>query len=192
MRTSVALLVLIVSSPLSLWSQEKDSVAQGARIVYPTKRVRPPNLLPSEIETWLDQQYSSWEWVNNYVIFEYTHPDDLRDYPFNPNCINGDFNDDGQKDYVVQIAQDDSLHSKHLFIAFLATEKGFKHHILETNPGYRDHYLWLSKKGTTDYDYDSQSEFTFPTDAITIVIWEKAAISYLFQNGKFVSIVTAD
>ena len=141
---------------------------------------------------WLDRHYPGWQWIDNYVVFEYSDPAYLKNYPFNPNCISGDFNGDGEKDFAVQISHRDSSETQFLTLAFLSGKHGLEEHLLGSGPHWGDQYLWLSKKVTAYHDFDTEQDAIFPADAITIVIWEKGAISYLFKDGKFVEIITGD
>lgn len=183
---------LVLFSGVAIPQQAEPADTTRKEIVFPIKRKRPPNTLPEGITRKLNTQYPGWKFVDNYVIFEYTHPDRLKGYPFNPNLIKGDFDGNRQEDYALQISHSDTSGTKHLFIAFLAQGNSFKQHILESNPGYKNHYLWLRKKGSKGYNFTTEKHFRFPSDAIEIVVWEKGAISYVYKSGKFRKLFTSD
>jgi len=180
------IITLFAISYLLLTEQQEATPEQ---VTLPIKRERRPNEIPEKIKEHLDGLCSGWRFVDNYVIFEYMHPDRLKDYPFNPNLIQGDFNGDKQQDYAVQINCTDS---SELIIAFLAVVDGYQHHLLNSHSGRSDNYLWLRKKGDKAYDFETEKNFEFPSDAIEVVVWEKAATSYIFINGKLREFATGD
>ena len=49
----------------------------------------------------------------------------------------------------------------------------------------------LMRKGETDYDYESQREFTYPRDAI-FSGYGMGGISHLYERGLFRAITTSD
>ena len=177
--------IFIISYGLLL-DQEQATLAQ---VTLPIKRERRPNEIPQKIKEQLDGLCSGWQFADNYVIFEYTHPDRLKDYPFNPNLIKGDFNGDGQLDYAVQI-RCSGLSER--IIAFLAVDNGFQYHVLKSHSARSDNYLWLRKKGDEAYNFETEKKFEFPSDAIEVVIWEKAATSYIFIDGQWREFATGD
>jgi hypothetical protein len=48
------------------------------------------------------------------------------------------------------------------------------------------------KHGEWDYNYETQQYFTYPHDAIFTGIFEKGGSSYLYEKGRFRSIITSD
>lgn len=48
------------------------------------------------------------------------------------------------------------------------------------------------KKGSRDYNFETGKNFIYKNDAIFVGIFEKAGESYVWQKGKFISIVTSD
>jgi hypothetical protein len=190
-RLAAIALTLFLLAPLISRSQEADSVSAGEGKL-PARTSPVVNELPSQVRSTLDKRYPGWVYVDNYALFKRLPEEIVAEYPFNPNCIRGDFNGDQIDDYAVQIAQVDSSDSTHLFIAFLSTGGRYEPFVLEANPGYADEYLWLSTKGSEYYDFETDQTGVFPNDAISIVIWEKAATTYSFKDGTFVEIVTGD
>jgi hypothetical protein len=185
------LLISIFLAPTTGRSQEGDSTAAGEGNVH-VRKSPVVNALPAQVRSALDKRYPGWTFVDNGRILARLPEEIVAEYPFNLNCIRGDFNGDEVEDVAVQIAQRDSSDSTHLFIAFVSKGKAYEPYILEANPGYADEYLWLSSKGSEYYDFETDETGVFPNDAVSIVIWEKAATTYSFKDGRFVEIATGD
>jgi hypothetical protein len=50
----------------------------------------------------------------------------------------------------------------------------------------------LCRKGEKDFDYDTENDIVYENDAIFVGFFEKAGISYVFENNKFNKIITSD
>ncbi|MEO6589056.1 MAG: hypothetical protein ABIP06_06990, partial [Pyrinomonadaceae bacterium] len=110
------------------------------------------------------------------------------------NFLVGDWNGDGKRDYAVLInygfetLNDGKKLPRTVTIAFVSRSKNLKHFVLDTS----GEYIAFEKKGTTSYDYETDSRFKFSNDAIFSGIWEKAGVSYVWRKDKFIYFVTSD
>jgi hypothetical protein len=52
--------------------------------------------------------------------------------------------------------------------------------------------LVLGEKGREAYDYNTNRKFRYIHDAIILSDFEKSAVSYIYEKGKFRSVVTSD
>jgi hypothetical protein len=112
-----------------------------------------------------------------------------------PDIISGDFDGDGMPDYAVLIEQKlpvrklgETRDRKFYLVVFLKRSAGFKMHVLDPE----GEYLTLMRRGDWDYDYETQSHFTYQHDAIFTGIFEKGGTSYIYKNGKFHTMITSD
>lgn len=110
-------------------------------------------------------------------------------HPFAPNLIKGDFNGDAKIDFAVLIRQVVDSQPTNSTIVFINSAKGYKMFNLEGGDG---DYLVFEKKGKKAFDHEKNKSFIYETDAVTVGIWEKAATSYIWKDGKFIGIVTSD
>ncbi len=110
------------------------------------------------------------------------------------NFIAGDWNGDGKKDFAVLInhgsetLNDGTKLPRDVSVAFVSVGKSYKYFVLDT---FGD-YIALSKKGTKAYDYESQSGIRFSNDAVSVGLWEKSAVSYVWRKNKFIRFTTSD
>ena len=150
--------------------------------------------LPDSLRSALDRRFPGWHYLK--VDDEITSflRESVSPYA-RPDLISGDFDGNGVLDYAALIEHKKSHdrsgvadESPIALVVFLRTAAGFKMHIIDPDGAY----LGLMKQGEWDYDYETQSNFTYPHDAIFTGIWEKAGSSYLYENGKFRSIITSD
>ena len=113
-----------------------------------------------------------------------------------PDLITGDFDGDGRADYAAlilhgttRVEQDLVVGPDFSLVIFMAQDQGYQLHVIE-DPG--GEYIQLIHKGDGGYDYETQKEFTYLHDAIDAVVFEKAATSYVYENGGFRAIITGD
>lgn len=148
--------------------------------------------LPEKCKQILDANFQGWQLAEiQKEIIEY-HQE--KNFPFAPNLIKGDWNGDGKTDYAVLIKQGElknpageNIGERRFTIAFVKTKNGFKYFQFDGGDS-----ISLMKKGTTDYDYETDKKFRYKTDAIFDGFWEKAGVSYVWKNGKFIQITTSD
>ena len=113
-----------------------------------------------------------------------------------PDLISGDFDGDGRADYAAlifhgttRVEQNQVVGPDFSLVIFVAREQGYQLRVIE-DPG--GEYIQLIHKGDGGYDYETQKEFTYQHDAIDAIIFEKAATSYIYENGGFRAIITGD
>jgi len=110
------------------------------------------------------------------------------------NLASGDWNGDGKTDYAAliehgeHILNDETKLKRDVSLAFVRNGKTYKYFVLDTSGDY----IQSEKKGSTGYDYDTQSDFRFKTDAIFVGIWEKAGRSFIWRRNKFIYRQTSD
>ena len=144
----------------------------------------PKYRLPSAIRIKLDQKFPGWRFepISNDVrrsLKEYFSP------TAQPEFISGDFDGNRQLDYGLLIRQG----NKSYIVAFLRKGDSYKFYLVDSNAG---NYLLLWRKGDQGYSYETQKNFIFANDSIEAVISEKAATSYVYENGRFRKVITGD
>lgn len=153
--------------------------------------------VPHEVMAILDNEYAGWSLVDNFSVLRepvlsYLNLDTSKSHP---NLVWGDFNGDGKRDYAVFVERKTASGEKERFlVAFLRCGTSFQMHLLEraVYPAQIGDYIWLARKGSRYYDYDRERYFRLEHDGIQAVVIEKAAVTYIFQNGRFQGIITAD
>lgn len=148
--------------------------------------------LPSGCKKILNKNFRGWKFAT--IQKEVSDYHRKKKFPFSPNFIKGDWNGDGKMDYAVLIEQGklknsagEVIENRRLTIAFVRTGNIFKYFQFDGGD-----FIQLMKKGSKDYDYNTDKDFRYQTDAIFDGIWEKAGVSYVWKNGKFTEIVTSD
>lgn len=116
-----------------------------------------------------------------------------------PDLIKGDFDGDGRVDYAAYILHGPSRNQQLIVAALLREQKRFQLYILRRSPVNMAVesesfivYLRLAKKGTEDYDYETNRKFTYPNDSVFVGYFEKAGDSYIYSQGKFRRVITSD
>jgi len=142
--------------------------------------------LPPDIAAVLNQEYPGW-------MFAKSSPDVLKEFQRDhvnhpPYMIWGDFDQDGQRDYVVQIARTSPGDEEQIVTALLKRGSSYKEIILESRGLDPKVYLWTRKRKRTD----AQS---LPPDQkmqdLAIVSGGPIGDSvYAFENGSFREIET--
>lgn len=148
--------------------------------------------LPNDCKKILDKNFRGWKRAK--VPKEVSEYHQARKFPFEPNLIKGDWNGDGKTDYAVLIEQGNLKNSqggvignRSFTIAFMRTQKGFKHFTIEGGD-----YIQIFKKGEKDYNYDSGKDFIYKNDAIFVGVGDCCGNSYIWKKGKFIGFVTSD
>ncbi|MGC2235074.1 MAG: hypothetical protein WA584_02860 [Pyrinomonadaceae bacterium] len=148
--------------------------------------------LPDSCKKLLDKNYQGWKPAPiQKDITDYFRGKNLSNQL---NLVKGDWNGDGKMDYAALIKHGKSkneageiIGDRRLTIAFVSRRKGYRHFSFDGGD-----YIVLMKKGSEDYDYNTDKKFRYRTDAIFDGIWEKAGVSYVWKNGKFIEIITSD
>jgi len=145
--------------------------------------------LPLSIKSLRNQYYLGWSFPDitdedGQTVEQNGGPDAV---------IQGDFNDEGYRDYAVLTEQDAEAHDHHvtspltiLIVAFFRTHNGYRRQQVTDEGGG---CLQLMPKGQRDYD--AQGEFTYQRDTI-FSGFGMGGTSYLYENGKFRAIITSD
>ena len=143
--------------------------------------------LPYECAKILDRRYKGWQFAEI--------GDDIMQWfqssrqPYRPNLIKGDWNGDRRIDYaaLIENAKTGTPGSGHVLAVFLRNTRGYTLYKLEGSD-----YIAFINKGSRDYNYETDQTFIYRNDAIFTGFFEKAGISYTWQKGKFVALVTSD
>ena len=113
-----------------------------------------------------------------------------------PDLISGDFDGDGRVDYAAFVShgtvgakQGELTYPKECLAVFMARDQKYQMQLIED---VNADYVQLIHKGDGGYDYETQRDFTYLHDAIDAVIFEKAATTYVYENGGFRAIITGD
>jgi hypothetical protein len=142
--------------------------------------------IPDDCSKILKTKFSGWklaiipDGITNYYKTERSFEQ--------PNFIKGDWNGDEKIDYAVLLENKKDF-EKRIILALIKTEIGFKDYILE-EVGYD--CLMSQNKKTKAYNFETKKNFTFKNDAIFGYFWEKEGSSYIWEDGKFISITTSD
>jgi hypothetical protein len=146
--------------------------------------------LPVECKQILDKKYSGWKMATiSKDVSDYFLKEKMAD---SPNLVKGDWNGDGNADYAVLINYGtEKIEGKSMpmswTIAFIKNATGYTSYKLEGGD-----YIQTVKKGKKGFDHDTKKPLTYKTDAILSAIWEKSGTSYVWEKGKFKSIITSD
>ena len=160
------------------------------------------NFIPNEILIDLNAKFPGWEFpqirdeIQNFVSNEVASG-------AIPEIISGDFNGDNEKDYAIFISHKDPKPNSKLdnlnldwhVLVYLKEKSsdGFSYFKLLSGQGSpSDNYLLLCRKCEKDFDYDTENDIVYENDAIFVGFFEKAGITYVFENNKFNKIITSD
>jgi hypothetical protein len=118
-----------------------------------------------------------------------------------PYFIEGDFDGNGEMDCAVYITFDRPPEKTNLVVALLKKGEIFEVFVVDSvsfssPPGQEQYpsieYLETAKKGSEGLDHETGENFKYATDSIIQCFFEKASVSFVFENGKFRRIITAD
>ena len=170
-------------------NDDKDIVEYGI-VDYGLK----PEQLPSTVRAELDKRFSGWRFPKvDEGIHRYLRENISADT--RPEFISGDFDGNGQLDYAVIIEHGVALgedgnpvgHNTYV-VAFLKSGDKLKFYMMDGG----GEYIALIKKGEKGYEYGTGKNFIYKNDAIFSGYFEKGGSSYIYEKGKFRSIITSD
>jgi hypothetical protein len=147
--------------------------------------------LPAQAIAVLDSTYPAWSMVDNFAVLEdpglqLSKLDTSECYP---NLVWGDFDGDGRIDYAAYVQYNSESQGRITgIVALLKRGQSYEPHLLQ---GGSD-FIWLAKKGSRRYDFETGKYFILGNDAIDDIFIEKAAATFVFQNGRFKEITTSD
>ena len=132
----------------------------------PAAVVRTNAPFPESIRLTLDQEYPGWKLApaSPAVLKEYK----AHQVAHSPSVVTGDFNRDGKKDYVIQIALMTPGQEEQIVIAFLAQNDGYDEVILQSMGLDPSVYLWTSNK-----------------DLLLVLGGPVGDTAYAFDDGRF-------
>ena len=145
-------------------------------------------ILPKDIRSYLDTAYKGWKLS---PVSEQFRKDFFSSTKFAPSLSWGDFDQDGSRDYAVQVSYSDSI-PKRTVLAFLNRHQHFLPFVLETNSDDPDIFIFVTKKGTRGYDWGKGKPFRYPSDAIDVIYGGKAGMSHFYRDGRFTALQTGD
>ena len=144
--------------------------------------------VPKEIKSYLDTAYIGWKLS---VVTDQMTADFFSSTKFTPSFAWGDFDQDGSRDYVVQISYTDSL-QKRTVLVFLKRVQHFVPFVLETNSDDPEIFINVTKKGSQGYNWEKEKPFKYSSDAVDVVYAGKSGMSYFYRNGHFTKVQTGD
>lgn len=151
--------------------------------------------LPKDMKRQIDRQFPHWRFAAPHKIIEASYQ--KRIFPNHLSLLTGDFDGNGRGDYALYIYYGDYSARKLCVLAVLQKNNGSKIHILreipvDADPVADESYLLLAPKGSKEFDHETHKNFTLSRDAITFVILQKAAETFIYHDGNFRRIVTGD
>lgn len=164
-------------------------------IGLPVGRKAEERELPAAVRLKLDRTFPGWHFPKigddiRQATKEWVVPGSHLD------LLRGDFDGNAESDYALLIEHGEIFNDAGVAIgrevsvvAFLKKGDKYEYHLVTFDAG---DYLLLIRKGDGRYDYEAQKKFIFTRDAIDSVTFEKAAISYVYEKGRFRAIVTGD
>jgi hypothetical protein len=151
--------------------------------------------IPDKVVISLDSSYPGWHLVDNLEFMTILERSNIDTTKCRPNFVKGDFNGDGERDYIVFVERNsNSKYREQFLVLFLGKDSDFKEQLLDSaaNDAYITQFIWLCEKGSKSYNFDNDKEFVLQYDAIELVVWEKASELIYYDNGKFRRITTSD
>ncbi len=135
--------------------------------------------LPLAIHSQLDQEYPGWKIApaSKEVQAEFRKHHINRD----PSLMTGEFDQDGEQDYVIQITRTQPEQEEQSVLVFLKRGEGFEEVPLESRAINPSVYLWKMKNRPTNTPDAPRP----PKERIMVLGGELGQSTYEFDNGKF-------
>lgn len=146
-------------------------------------------VLPTNVKRLLDSNFPGWQFHSAPQEDCDTVKSIGGQYAY-PEMIIGDFDGNGRSDYAVLIDGDPARPANFgiYIVAFLASDSSYRIKVVTHEGGDS---LLLMRRGSPDFDYETQHEFIYSNDAIFSGVG-MGGYSYLYENGKFRAIITSD
>lgn len=148
----------------------------------------------TELRQALDQRYpEGWRYATLRAdLISELHPGE------SPSWISGDFDGDGQLDYAAQVVifrpgHTLAVDSAQLLLALLRREHGFAHHVLSVGGGpHQGIYLSRIGTGSTVQSFEGGPAVGLPADAVHQIFANQASMAFVYDQGGWTEIATAD
>lgn len=151
--------------------------------------------LPASARVLLNRRFPGWTFGDITAEVLQFFNQSLQDA--SPVLISGDFDGDRRRDYAALIKQGkefnylgEPIRDRHLLVIFLRRTRGHRTYVIKDPTAGT--YITLAKKGAGDYNYGTDKHVTYENDAIQLNYFEKAATSYVYRNGRFISFISGD
>lgn len=141
-----------------------------------------PVALPAEIRATLNQEYPGWKFSPVSASVQKEFVQHVVGHP--PSLVWADFDRDGAKDYVVQIALTEPGSEEQIVIAFMHRGSGYEEKVLESRGLNPSIYLWIRK--LKDTSVGTQATLR---DALIIMGTETGDTTYEYNGDKFEEVV---
>ena len=142
----------------------------------------------------LNRRLSGWKFATVSAEVQQFFKQELKGA--SPVTISGDFDGNRRPDYAALInrghvfnSQGQAIGPRYYLVIFLRRGANYKMYVIKDPDG---EYISLARKGTRDYNYNTQKEITYANDAILTSIFEKAGSSYVYKKGRFISFLSSD
>lgn len=104
----------------------------------------------------------------------------------------GDFDGNGQTDFAIYVvAGKGANETRQRLIVYLQKDGDYVRRTLDKTSPNSELCLHLFRKGTKDYNYETQKNFRYRHDTIGLFS-EKGGYSYVYWRGRFYRILTSD
>jgi hypothetical protein len=163
-------------------------VALLCLLVYPATSLAQKQL-PKSARQLLSRRLPGWRFVGVSPEVRQFFKQEMKGA--SPVLITGDFDGDRRLDYAAIVERGHVAPSERRFYLaiFLRRNNGYKMHFIKNPNG---EYITVAKKGTQDYNYETEKEITYANDAVLTGIFEKGGSSFVYYKGRFVSFISSD
>ena len=154
-----------------------------------------PEKLPASARVMLNRRFPGWKFAEVSSDVQQFFKQEMKGA--SPVVISGDFDGNRRRDYAVLIWHgyypkypgQATAAPRDYLVVFLRRGTHYKMHVIKEPNG---EYIGLAKKGTTDYNYNTDKEITYANDSIFTGILEKGGSSYVYWKGRFYSFISSD
>jgi len=147
-----------------------------------------PLTLPPSIRSTLDQEYPGWKLapVAPKIQAAYKH----HQVTHSPSIAAGDFDQDGQRDYAVQIVLNTPGQEEQIIIVFLARQDHFEETILQSMGIDTTYSLWVTR--TSIDESGAKPDKPVMKDVLMVLGGPAGDTVYSYDAGKFHEINSPD